>query len=401
MRWAALLVAVLLAAGTPAAAQVDSVEAARQREMEAAKRRELEDIQNRVRENREAASKLRGQENREMSQLRRTEKDLTRARRQLATLQSRQRNLDAQLGTTRVDLERSQLSLSQQKRKLGKRLRNLYKYGVGRQLEFLLSTQSFAQLLSRWDFLVLVAQQDRSLVEDVMAHKDVVEANKHQLENHLTDVQRNAKKTDRENSRLALLRRQRATTVKSIQSQRQNYEAAAAELEKTARQIRGLLAQLERKRREETDRAKAEGRSPQPYTGDFSRAEGALDWPVRGEIVGRFGQEKHPKWGTVVMNNGVDIAVPIGTPVHAVGKGRVEYVSDDFGTYGQLVILNHGDGYYTLYGHLSSIAVSVGSEVAPGQTVGRSGETGSLKGPVLHFEVRKGGQSLDPLQWLQ
>ena len=68
---------------------------------------------------------------------------------------------------------------------------------------------------------------------------------------------------------------------------------------------------------------------------------------------------------------------------------------------GQLVILNHGDGYYTLYGHLSSISVSVGNEVASGQTVGRSGETGSLKGPVLHFEVRKGGQSLNPLQWLQ
>ena len=131
------------------------------------------------------------------------------------------------------------------------------------------------------------------------------------------------------------------------------------------------------------------------------RAEGALDWPVRGEVVGRFGQEKHPKWGTLTMNNGIDIAVPVGTAVHAVGKGRVDYVSDDFGTYGQIVIINHGDGYYTLYGHLSAIAVSVGNEVAPGQTVGRSGETGSLKGPVLHFEVRKGGQSLDPLQWLQ
>jgi len=87
--------------------------------------------------------------------------------------------------------------------------------------------------------------------------------------------------------------------------------------------------------------------------------------------------------------------------VRAVARGRVDYVSEDFGTYGQIVVLNHGDGYYTLYGHLSSIGVAVGAEVAPGQTLGHSGDTGSLKGAVLHFEVRKGGQSLNPEDWLE
>jgi murein DD-endopeptidase MepM/ murein hydrolase activator NlpD len=84
-----------------------------------------------------------------------------------------------------------------------------------------------------------------------------------------------------------------------------------------------------------------------------------------------------------------------------VSKGRVDYVSEDFGTYGQMIILNHGDGYYTLYGHLSSIGVSVGQEVASGQVIAQSGDTGSLKGSILHFEVRKGGASLNPESWLQ
>jgi septal ring factor EnvC (AmiA/AmiB activator) len=389
----ALALALTSGSAPPVAAQQDSVETA--------KRKELEDIQNQAREKREAASRLRGQENRELSQLRTTERELSRSRRRLRSLQDRQRALDVQLGTARADVDRSQSALSQQRVKLARRLRNLYKFGVGRQLEFLLSTQSFAQLLARWDYLVLIAEQDRTLVEDVMAHKSIAEASKERLETTLTDVQNNTRRTDREGSRLAQLRQQRATSVRSIQSQRQNYEAAAEELEKTAREIRGLLAQLERKRREESDKAKREGRSPQPYTGDFAHAEGSLDWPARGAIIGRFGQEKHPKWGTVTMNNGIDIQVPIGTPVRAVGRGRVDYVSDDFGSYGELVILNHGDGYYTLYGHLSSIAVSVGNEVAPGQTIGRSGESGSLKGPALHFEVRKGGQSMDPIPWLQ
>jgi len=76
-------------------------------------------------------------------------------------------------------------------------------------------------------------------------------------------------------------------------------------------------------------------------------------------------------------------------------------VSEDFGSYGQMVILNHGDGYYTLYGHLSSIAVAVGQEVQSGQAIAQSGDSGSLKGAELHFEVRKGGASLDPESWLQ
>jgi murein DD-endopeptidase MepM/ murein hydrolase activator NlpD len=79
----------------------------------------------------------------------------------------------------------------------------------------------------------------------------------------------------------------------------------------------------------------------------------------------------------------------------------VDYVSEDFGTYGQIVIVNHGDGYYTLYGHLSEIAVAVGNEVQSGQTIARSGDTGSLKGAILHFEVRKGGASLNPEEWLR
>ena len=79
----------------------------------------------------------------------------------------------------------------------------------------------------------------------------------------------------------------------------------------------------------------------------------------------------------------------------------MDYTSDDFEAYGMIVILNHGDGYYTLYAHLSEIDVSVGQEVLSGAMIGKSGDTGSLKGPELHFEVRKGGTSLDPQEWLK
>ncbi len=396
-RWraAAALLATLLALGAalaPAGAQ-DS--------LEAAKRRELEAIQRQAREKREAATRLKGQENRELVKLRRTERDLGMTRRRLNALHVRQRRLDQQLDATRTDLERSILSLQAQRARLAKRLRNVYKSGAARDLEFLLSTRSFGNLLARWDYLVMVAEQDRILLEGVRTRKEMVEADKIRLESNLTDVERNARRTTAENERLARLRSERAGTVKKIQGEREAYEAAAAELERTARSIQRLLVQLERKRQEEAARARQQGRTPEPYTGDFARAAGQLEWPVRGDLVGRFGPEKHPRWGTVVPNNGVDISAPVGTPVRAVAKGRVDYTSDDFESYGQMVIVNHGDGYYTLYAHLSEISVAVGAEVASGQQLGRSGETGSLKGPVLHFEVRKGGSSLNPEDWLR
>jgi septal ring factor EnvC (AmiA/AmiB activator) len=409
---AALVAIALLASHDPAvprragAQTEDSAAAARRRaeeqRLEEQKRRELETVQRQAREKREAAVRLRGQESKALTQLRRTERDLGTTRRRLRNLNQHQRRLDQQLEVTEATLERSVLTLEQQRRLLARRLRHLYMYsGPGRELEFLLSTHSFAQLLARWDYVVMVAEQDRVMLEDYRERLTDVESQKSKLESNLAEIQRNAQRTAIQNRRLASLRQERARTVSEIQSQREAYEAAAAELERTARAIRSLLAELERKRAAEAARAKAEGRAPQPYTGDFARGQGSLDWPVRGTVVGRFGQEKHPKYNVYTVNNGIDIAVAVGTPVRAVARGRVDYTSEDYGSFGPIVIVNHGDGYYTLYGHLSEIHVSVGQEVAAGAAIGRSGEEGSLKGPMLHFEVRKGASALDPADWLR
>ncbi|HEY2954991.1 MAG TPA: peptidoglycan DD-metalloendopeptidase family protein [Candidatus Eisenbacteria bacterium] len=393
--------AALAAALALAAAPAPRVAAQAGDSLELAKRRELEEVRRMARENREAASRLRGRESQELTRLRRTERALNMARKRLGTLQRRRRNLDQQLQGTRVDLERSVLSLDQRRQQLARRLRGLYKYGTARELEFLLSPRSFGQLLARWDFLVMVAEQDRTMLEDVRSRKEEVEANQQRLELNLTSIQRTARHTTAENERLDGLRRERESSMLAIQAQRKNYESAAAELDRTARSIQRLLQELERDRKAESARAKAEGRAPQPYSGDFAKGQGSLDWPLRGRLIGHLGPETHPKWGTVTPNNGIDIEATIGTPVRAVARGRVDYTSEDYGTYGQMIILNHGDGYFTLYGHLSEIEVAVGQEVETGREIARSGDSGSLKGPILHFEVRKGGSPLDPEAWLK
>ena len=390
--FAAVAVCLLLAAPELLEAQ-DS--------LETAKRQELEMLRRQAQEKRAQAGALKGQETKALGELKRTERRLSDSRRRLRSLRYRRERLDQQLELTRANLQRSAATLQQQRARLSRRLRQMYMEGPARELEFLMSTRSFAGLMMRWDFLQMLAEQDRLLLESVQTEKERVEANEKRLQTNLTEVSRVAKRTTQESDKLTQLRTSRATTVKQIQSKREEYEAAAADLERSARALAALLARLERQRRAETDRARVEGRAPQPYSGDFARGQGQLDWPAQGSVVGRMGIETHPRFGTQVRNDGIDIAVPVGTPVRAVARGRVDYANEDYEGVGGMIVLNHGDGYYTIYSHLSEVNVGTGTEVQPGAVIGRSGETGSLKGPMLHFEVRKGSAPLNPESWLR
>lgn len=391
---ALLLVALALATAAP-------WRAVAQDSLEAAKKQELDEIRRQAAEKRRAAAALKPRETRAIGDLRRTERELSSSRGRLRKLQQRRQSLGAQLEVTRANLERSIVTLEAQRARLRTRLRGMYMTGPARELEYLLSTGSFAQLLTRWDFLNMVAEQDRILLEDVRDQKEEVEAAQQRLEGNLTEVQVVQQRTSQESQKLASLRSEKAKTVKNIQSERQSYEAAAAELERTAKRIQSLLAQLERRRREEAAKARTEGRNPQPYSGDFAKGLGQLDWPVRGSVVGQFGIETHPRFGTQIRNDGIDISAPIGTSVVAVAKGRVDFANDDYEGIGGMIVLNHGDGYFTVYSHLDAVLVGSGQEVQPGTPIGRVGDAGSLKGPILHFEVRKGSAAQNPETWLR
>lgn len=119
-----------------------------------------------------------------------------------------------------------------------------------------------------------------------------------------------------------------------------------------------------------------------------------FSWPTTGRISSRFGE----RWGR--MHYGLDIAVPTGTPIRAAAAGTVTYASS-MGTYGILVMIDHGHGVETRYAHLSRVAVRVGQRVSRGEIVAYSGNTGNSTGPHLHFEIRRNGVALDPLDFLR
>jgi septal ring factor EnvC (AmiA/AmiB activator) len=139
------------------------------------------------------------------------------------------------------------------------------------------------------------------------------------------------------------------------------------------------------------------------YTGSgagFTRFRGKLLWPAEGKIAVPYGSQKDPQFSTPVFRNGVHIQTPANSDARSVYEGKVIF-AEWFKGFGQLIIINHGNGYHTLYGNLSEIFSHVGDIIKESQVIGKVGTSGILNAPGLYFEIRYKGKPLDPAQWLK
>lgn len=198
----------------------------------------------------------------------------------------------------------------------------------------------------------------------------------------------------REQERLAALgkeKKSRDQWLGDVRHEKAAVHAALSELRDAQKQMENLLALLQKELRAAPD-STGEGR-------ELTDAKGSLPWPVPGKVVESFGSHQHPLFRVNVVHQGVTIKTEEGAAVKAVSEGRVAF-ADTIKGYGQVVIVQHGDQMYTLYGQLGQIDVTAGEQVRPGSIVGYVGE--GLRGePTMYFEVRKGGKALDPMDWLR
>lgn len=395
---ATLLLGLVAGAASPAWAQ--DVES----ELEAQRAR-LERLQQEIRQKREEAARLGRQESSVLQELRRVENEIGLTRELVTTLEDEIEERSRQIESTTEELARAQDELAVKRQILARRLRTIYKLGSFGNFQVLLMADSFAEILGRYKYLRLVAEQDRRLLARIERLENTIRSNRSELEEARTGLAEAREERVEQVQSLSLTERDRERALTQVKSRRSEQLEAAAALEAETRRIQSLLTTLERRRteREELARREAEeaGRdAPAPaastLTGDF----GALDWPVDGEIVERFGRSRHPVYNTEVVNNGIDIRAARGTPVRAVEAGEVVY-ADFNGGYGLMVIVDHDGGDYSLYAHLDRAAVSIGQRVAKGASIGTVGESGSLVGPKLHFEIRQGGRAVDPIGWLR
>jgi septal ring factor EnvC (AmiA/AmiB activator) len=307
--------------------------------------------------------------------------------------------LSGQLDRSSAELILAEDNLAERRAVLERRLVEIYKRGRLYTFQALLAAESFGDLLSRYKYLYLTSRQDRALVTDVEQLRNRVVTERNTILNVRTQLDRSRQEREAEYAKYTELARARARRLEALQRSARSTERRLTALQKDEARLNGLLAALERARRDEAARGALRGGVSTP--GSITTASlGKLDWPVEGTIVYRFGRDTLPSGG-IIRWNGVGIAAAMGTPVHAVEAGKVRLVGQ-FGTYGLTIVLEHGNGYYSVYSHLQSAAVKLGAAVTKGATIGAVGGENSDYGPHLHFEIRGENQvALDPTTWLR
>jgi len=236
----------------------------------------------------------------------------------------------------------------------------------------------------------LIAAQDADLIGEFKESKRSLELEQAKLAESLQEVSELRESRATETAQLERAKKQRQTVLAGIRSEKSKHTKAIEDLEKAQAELQALIDDIVRRGTASKDL---------PASGEFAAMKGRLLWPVAGKITRGFGKHTHPKYGTVTMNNGVDISAPAGAPIVAVATGVVEFV-DWIDAFGKCIILNHGGGYYTLYAHVATTMVSQGQKVGRGEAIAEVGDTGSLEGYVCHFEVRRGRLALNPAEWL-
>lgn len=278
-----------------------------------------------------------------------------------------------------------------------KRVVSLYKYGRLSTIELLLSSSSLNQVAIWSEYQRRLAANDERNRRNISAHKEEVIATRQKLE---TATRRQAtllaEKTKEEKD-LAGDREARKKVLQKIRGDKRIYQEQIADYKKSIREIESLISASEAKQSQ-----KPAGDSGDDFfiAGSFASSAGTLPWPVDGKIIRHYGPYQHPVLKTITDNLGIDIQVSPGIEVHAVAAGRITAITWQRGR-GNLVIVNHGDGYYTVYTHLDEILVELQEDVVAGQVIGRVGETGSLGEPVLHFQIWNKFQHLNPEDWLR
>ncbi len=301
------------------------------------------------------------------------------------------RNLDdirMQLGMTRsrltVTLSRLHIierRLQARNRLLAERLVDSYKYGSVSYVGVVLGSSDFWDLLNSAHIVRKIVRKDSDLIDAIKQDKRAVEEHRAVLE----DQKR--KRTELEHQQSALTAQAHEQTaechkmLKTIEQQRAELEQQLAEELAASRQISAMIRRMQ---------ATPQGRRrlATPWHGSFTM-------PVYGRITSPFGMRYHPILHSYRMHTGTDIAAPSGTPIRAAASGLV-VLAGWYGAYGNTVVLDHGGGMITFYGHASRLAVHTGQSVSRGQVVSYVGSTGLSTGPHVHFEVQRNGRPVSP-----
>lgn len=312
------------------------------------------------------------------------EDDAARSEREAAVAAEFERVVAARLPALETRLARTRSAMAG-------RVVALYKTGELGPTQLLFASQSLRELLERVRALSLLLEHDRVLVARARSEQAALDTGRQEAAVAAARAAEALEERKARREELDAERRGKQRLLAAVRGNREREGAVLAELEGAARALEEAIAEL--------------GEAPAPLPSlpegpSFSTLRGRLPTPVDAPIVRAFGRQVDAQFRTEVFHKGIDFEAPRGTEVRAVAGGIVRFAGW-FRGYGRMAILDHGERFFTVHGHLDELRAEVGDVVVTGQTIGTVGDTGSLSGPRLYFEVREGGQAVDPRAWLR
>ena len=289
--------------------------------------------------------------------------------------------LDNQIAITVRELDRASSNADSQKQLLKKRVRAIYENGSVGYLSVLLDSDSFADLISRLDFLKMIINYDVNLLRTMKHYKDTIAEKRQQLLTEQTAKEKLKADITAKKTIVEVAAKDKQKALASLTSNLKDLEKLEDKLLEQSAEIAKKIVSLQSKNK---------------YIG------GKFTWPAPGyyKITSEYGYRVHPILKKKKLHTGIDISVPKGADVVAANSGTVIY-SGYYGGYGNTVIIDHGGKISSLYAHNSKLLVKEGDRVAKGQVISKCGSTGLSTGPHVHFEVRVNGETTDPMAYFK
>jgi murein DD-endopeptidase MepM/ murein hydrolase activator NlpD len=337
------------------------------------------------------------------AKLKQIQADLDAANARLQSIQTKQAEINAQIAQTQNEIVKMEAYLKTRQDVLNRRVRAIYMHGQLNYLEVILGANSFSDFANRVELLKRVIRSDYNLILEIQKQKAAIEAKKAQLEEDKRQLDALAAEAEKTRQEIA---KKKAEQQKVLDAAKSNKAAAAqmeqdlnAQLASVRNLIQQRLAAAEAARQAAQQQAASDDEGGGGSDDNYVQGTGAMGWPCSGPITSPFGYRTHPIFGTTIFHAGIDIGVDYGTPIHAADSGVVVY-SGWISGYGNAVIIDHGGGVSTLYGHNQSLAVSEGQSVSKGSVIAYAGSTGNSTGPHCHFEVDVNGSPVNPMGYL-
>jgi len=320
----------------------------------------------------------------------------------LYDLSQQVREKDVQIKERQREIRELEDKINKIRQVMTKRLVSFYKYGQRRDFEVLLAGGSWQRVNVWLKYQKLVAQNDRRNYESLVAKVEKLKQDQQLLQGELFQKERLLQDQESHARQLKQSRSKREKYLDSVRRDREYMVKHVRELQTAQQEIHNYISESEKQRvnkqRQISHKRDQVVRKPtREYS--FSSMRGRLPWPARGTVVTHFGSYRHPTLRTVTENLGIEIKAPLGADVMTVDTGQVQTITWQRGR-GNIIIISHDDGFYTVYTHLAEIRVNPLDYVQRGQVIGTVGESGSLNGPVLHFQIWRNTENLNPEDWL-